>query len=240
MRTVFPDHAEDRLKAEFFGGQPSGFFVEVGASHPQRGSQSAQFERRGWSGVLVEPQPDLAEQLRRSRSARVVAAACSSRENAGTTRALYLAGPHSSLNAQLVAAGTASHQVIDVPVRTLDDILDEAKALPPLDFLSIDVEGVECEVLDGFDVARWRPRLMLIEDHITSLTVHRRLTNAGYRLIRRTGLNGWYVPRADAPALGLGQWQIVRKYYLSHPFRVMRNCKRRCLGQLQLRHGYPT
>jgi len=36
MRTVFPDHAEDQLKAEFFGSANSGFFVEVGANDPQR------------------------------------------------------------------------------------------------------------------------------------------------------------------------------------------------------------
>ena len=65
MRTVFPWQVEDRLKAEFFGPLRQGFFVEVGANEPQHGSQSWQFEQAGWSGVLVEPQPDLAERLRR-------------------------------------------------------------------------------------------------------------------------------------------------------------------------------
>ncbi len=69
MRTVFPWQVEDRLKAEFFGASQQGFFVEVGANRPQQGSQSWQFEQAGWRGVLVEPQPDLAERLRRSRDA---------------------------------------------------------------------------------------------------------------------------------------------------------------------------
>jgi hypothetical protein len=47
MRTVFPDRLEDGLKAEFFAQSPAGFFVEVGANEPRRGSQTWDFERAG-------------------------------------------------------------------------------------------------------------------------------------------------------------------------------------------------
>jgi len=226
MRTVFPDHAEDRLKAEFFGNKRDGFFVEVGANDPQRGSQTWGFEQRGWNGVLVEPQPDLAENLQRGRRARVVAAACSSPDRAGTTMPLYLSGPHSSLDSHLAAPGASPHGTVDVPMRTLDDILAEANAPSAIDFVSIDVEGHEVSVLRGFDLARWRPRLILIEDHLKSLATHRHLTQAGYRLIRRTGLNGWYVPSRAAPQLGWGSLQLARKYYLGQLIRMMRDRKR--------------
>ena len=69
MRTVFPDSVEDELKAEFFCRSPAGFFVEVGANEPRHGSQTWQFEQAGWNGVLVEPQPELAERLRRGAPA---------------------------------------------------------------------------------------------------------------------------------------------------------------------------
>jgi FkbM family methyltransferase len=233
MRTVFPDVAEDALKAEFFAPVRHGFFVEVGANDPQRGSQSWQFEQAGWTGVLVEPQPDLAERLRAMRRAHVVAAACSSPANAGTAMTLHLSGPHSSLKRELAVTGVVAKAAIAVPVRTLDDILEEAKAPAPIDFVSIDVEGHEIEVLSGFDLARWRPRLILIEDHVTNLGTHRCLTRAGYRLIRRTGLNGWYVPRDEAPRVGLGWWQIARKYYLALPIRMLRDRKRRLRDRLR-------
>lgn len=233
MRTVFPDRAEDQLKAEFFAALPGGFFVEVGANHPQRGSQSWQFEQDGWTGVLVEPQPDLAERLRALRRAHVVAAACSSPANAGTAMTLHLSGPHSSLNRDLAVTGIVAETATEVPVRTLDDILDEAKAPAPIDFVSIDVEGHEVEVLSGFNLERWRPRLILIEDHVASLATHRCLTRGGYRLIRRTGLNGWYVPQAAAPRIGFGWWPLARKYYLALPFRKMRDKKRRWRDRLR-------
>jgi len=227
MRTVFPWQVEDRLKAEFFGPQRKGFFVEVGANAPQQGSQSWQFEQAGWSGVLVEPQPDLAERLRRMRRAHVVAAACSSPANAGKTMTLHVLGPHSSLNRELAVTGVVAESEIAVQIRTLDDILQEAGAPSPIDFVSIDVEGHEAEVLSGFDLERWRPRLLLIEDHVTNLATHRFVTRAGYKLIRRTGPNGWYVSRTQAPRVGLGWWPLARKYYFALPIRKLRDRKRR-------------
>ncbi|HYA04618.1 MAG TPA: FkbM family methyltransferase [Xanthobacteraceae bacterium] len=239
MRTVFPWQVENELKAEFFAAMPNGFFVEVGANEPQRGSQSWQFEQSGWTGVLVEPQPDLAERLRRTRRAQVVAAACSSPANAGSAMTLHLSGPHSSLKRELAVTGVVARDTVDVPARTLDDILEQAGAPSPIDFVSIDVEGHEVDVLSGFDLARWRPRLVLIEDHVTNLATHRFLTRAGYRLIRRTGLNGWYVPREQAPRIGLGWWQIARKYYLALPIRMLRDRKRRLRDRLRQRLGVP-
>jgi hypothetical protein len=82
-------------------------------------------------------------------------------------------------------------------------------------------------VLSGFDFARWRPRLILLEDHVGNLAKHRFLKCAGYRLIRRCENNGWYVPRDAAAAVAPGdRWEIVRKYYLALPFRVSRNASR--------------
>jgi len=216
-----------RLVAAFFGGT-KGFFVEVGANDPHARSQTLHLERAGWTGILIEPQPDLAEQLRTMRTGKVFAVACSSPEHAGCTMPLHVAGPLSSLDREHMAPGAAPERVIEVPIRTLDSLLDEADAPKPLDFLSIDVEGHEIEVLRGFDIARWRPRLILLEDHVADLAKHRFMKSAGYRLIRRYENNGWYVP-ANAPERieGRDYWEIIRKYYLALPFRMLRNASRR-------------
>src|SRR5438093_7481217 len=128
---------------------------------------------------------------------------------------LHLADALTAPDRDRMGPGAQPQQVIDVPVRTLDDILFEARAPLGFDFLSIDVEGHELEVLSGFDLARWRPRLILIEDHVGNLGKHKFLKNSGYRLIRRCENNGWYVPRDAAVAVGLRErWDIIRKYYL--------------------------
>ena len=227
MRTTLPDGREQQLVQEFFGGARAGFFVEVGANRPQQESQTWHLEQLGWTGVLIEPQPNLADDLARKRSAQVFAVACSSPQNAGRRMRLHVAGALSSLDRDRMAPGAEPERVLDVPVRTLDDILIEARAPARLDFLSNDVECHELEVLSGFDFTRWQPRLLLLEDHVGNLEKHRFLKAAGYRLIRRFENNGWYVPRHAAVAVAPRErWEIVRKYYLGLPFRIARNASR--------------
>src|SRR5258705_5217189 len=155
---------------------------------------------------------------------------------------LRLAGGHSSLNEKLVIAALPAQGQVDVSVRTLDDILLEAQAPAPIDLVSIDVWGHEIDVLAGFDLGRWRPRLILIEDHVLSLELHRTLQQRGYKWVRRTDLNGWYVP-ADAPMhVGLfGRLQFIRKYYLAMPARrvrdAVRHIRRFLRGFLPRRNG---
>jgi FkbM family methyltransferase len=236
MRAILPPERESELKEEFFAGATHGFFVEVGAYDPEVLSQTFHLEQRGWSGVLVEPQPDCAARLKAQRKARVYAVACSSPANAGTTMRLHVADIFSSFAPELTTATTRSESAIDVPVMTLDAILADAGAPVPIDFLSIDIEGHEIPALDGFDLARWRPRLLLIEDLAMDLTLHRYLGRRGYRWVRRTGLNNWYVPADSAMRASLEGWlQFFRKYYLGRPFRHLREASRRV--RLKLREG---
>ncbi len=216
---------EQRLIADFFAGR-RGYFVEVGANEPRLRSQTFHLEQAGWAGVLIEPQPELAHRLRNERSARVFACACSSPDNAGRALPLHVAGPLSSLDRSGMAPSAVPERVIEVPVRTLDGILEEAGAPAGFDFLSIDVEGHELDVLRGFDLARWRPRLILLEDHVADLSKHRYLQARGYRIVRRYENNGWYVP-ADADVPCFSRWEILRKYYLALPIRKLRNFSRR-------------
>jgi FkbM family methyltransferase len=228
MTAFFPYEDENRLKEEFFGHAKRGYFVEVGANDPQRWSQTFHLEQIGWSGVVVEPQPHLAELLRARRKARVFAVACSAPENAGKRMTLHLAGIHSSFDPMLKVAQVRPEGTIDVPLRPLDDILAEAGAQTPIDFVAIDVEGHELEVLRGFDFARWRPRLILLEDLVLDTRLHRFMRSRGYKWIRRTDINSWYVPTGFPWQVSLwGRWQFIRKYYLGTPFRRLREVLRR-------------
>jgi hypothetical protein len=145
---------------------------------------------------------------------------------------LYRAGPFSSLDKDWTAKGrhadAETYGIVDVPIRTVDEILIDAKAPTPIDFVSSDVEGHTDEVLDGFDLQRWRPRLMLVEDHVITTRLHRRMLSEGYCWVRRTGLNGCYVPRETTPSVSLvGQLRFFRKYVLGVPPRRFREQRRR-------------
>jgi FkbM family methyltransferase len=234
MRAIFPHHVENELKEAFFDRSTRGFFVDVGANDPKLASQTWHLEQLGWDGVLIEPQPDLAEELRKFRRTKVYAVACSSPANAGKSLPLHVAGSphmtgiHASFDPNFAVPDMRRMGVIEVPVKTLDEILIDVKAPVPIDFVSIDVETHEIEVLEGFDISKWRPRLMLIEDLALDLRLHRYITRRGYKWIRRTGLNGWYVP-ADSPMRVslFGRFQFLRKHYLATPFRRLREHSRR-------------
>lgn len=202
-----------------FLGEAPGIFVDVGAHEPIAGSQSHHLEQAGWSGILVEPLPDFARRLRAHRRARVFEVAAGAPEDDGQERPFILAGELSTLAPHTVVAPELHATVGRVLVRTLDSMLAET-GIEQVDFISIDVEEAQHAVLRGFSIGRFRPRLMLVEDHFLSLDAHRLLKASGYKLVRRSNLNNWYVPRTTRYPLSLfGRLQFLRKLHLGRALR---------------------
>jgi len=218
----FSQFGEDALLWEFFSKNPRGVFVEVGANHPTVCSQTFFLETQGWKGILVEPLPAKAQLLREQRpGSRVFQSAAGAPEQRG--RARLAVATSDSLSGFSPYAGAAIERFEEVQVKTLDDILAEA-GNPKLDFVSIDVEGWELEVLRGFDLERHRPSILLVEDHLQRLGVHRHLVRSSYRLVKRTGCNSWYVPRAAPFNLStrLERFQLWKEIHLDTPVRCVR------------------
>ena len=72
----------------------------------------------------------------------------------------------------------------------------------------------------------------MVEDRLDSLQVHRFLTRAGYKLVKRNGSNNWYVPAASVFPVAAGmRLKMLRKLYLSMPFRWLRSASRRMRGR---------
>jgi FkbM family methyltransferase len=221
--------AEHQLVQLFFGDLEDGYFVDVGASHPTNGSQSWHLEQKGWRGVLVEPIPELCEALRRERPRSVtVQAACGAPEQRGRVDFHVADGyTRSSLEKNAVSLTASFTRTEAVDLKTLDDILAEADP-PKIDFVSIDVEGLQLNVLRGFDLRKHRPTLLLVEDHLLNLKTHRHLGQHGYRLVKRTVRNSWYVPRGTAFTLTgpLERFQLWQKVWLRTPLRRLRVARR--------------
>ena len=216
----FQPSEEIQLIWDFFDHSKTGFFVEVGANDPINLSLTYYLEINGWSGILIEPQPDLTEQLKAKRKAKVWPVACGAPEDRGEAE-LFILGEFSSLKKHVVFTDLVYSDSITVSVMTLDEIL-QAEGNPTIDFLSIDVEGTELNVLRGIDLKRVRPRLIFIEYHILSLDIHRFLLHHKYKLIRRTGVNSWYIPiDLDFNVPLLEKIKLFRKVYLGTPLRKM-------------------
>jgi FkbM family methyltransferase len=216
---------ESEMVWQFFAGRTDGFFVDVGANEPQRGSQTWFLEERGWGGILIEPQARLCERLRQARpKSQVFQVACGAPGAPPEMTFFTAVTPgHSGLVKNLVDATTNYVGTEMVRVTTLDAILAEA-GNPAIDFVTMDVEGTQFDVLRGFSLQRHRPKLLLVEDHLYDLKAHRYLGRAGYRLAKRTGLNNWYVPKESSfkPARFGERFRLWKKVWANTPFRKMR------------------
>jgi hypothetical protein len=132
------------------------------------------------------------------------------------------------------AADGSAVRWIDVEARTLDAILEEVGAPAP-DFVAIDVEGHERSVLRGFDLARWRPRVVLLvrKGAFPPARIAFHMARSGYTFGLRTGTTDWYFAappgagraRLIARALGrcaLGSCSAAAKLALRPVVRLLR------------------
>jgi FkbM family methyltransferase len=221
---------ETHLVWEYFGRRREGVFVEVGANDPVAGSQTWLLEQNGWRGVLVEPQSAHQPRLREQRKgSQIFQVACSSPDKEGEMD-LLLASENgtSTLQAQADSHGAKFIGTERVKVTTLNKVLESA-GVKRIDFLSLDVEGHEIEVMRGLDFKKFRPALVLIEDGVRSLDKHRYLRQNGYKLVKRTSLNNWYIPQSEPfqMTFWLERLELYRKMYLALPFRKIRLLLRR-------------
>ncbi len=222
----YSQFGEDNLIWEYFERKTTGFFVEVGANDPKLLSQSWSLEEQGWQGILIEPQSSCCVRLRQERKrSRVFQVACSAPGNKGKA-VFYLSHDEarSTLEQHMNDTKVVYHNTEEVEVVTLDEVLSQA-GNPKIDFLSIDVEGTELEVLQGFDLRRHQPGLILVEDDVHSLILHRYLSSHAYRLVKRTGCNNWYVPKHRPFALTSPgeRLKLFRKMWLGTPWRALQH-----------------
>jgi FkbM family methyltransferase len=139
----------------------SGFFVEAGAVDGFFESTTYFLERfYGWSGILVEPTPRMFRRIRFNRP-KAQAFNCALVSQAVSCQKVMVRDAH-ALSRVIIDGDTVEGCAVQVAARTLSSLLDEVNA-PPIDLLSLDVEGYELEVLRGLDFGRHSPKYLLVE-----------------------------------------------------------------------------
>jgi FkbM family methyltransferase len=206
----------------FLGKRSHGSFVEVGAYDGITYSNTWGLAEKGWSGLMLEPVPTLAEAARKnhlnhSQVQIMQKAIGATHENIR----LRLAGPYTTADEKQAAdyeeiewaSKWMTSETIEVEQITLDYALDGSAIEEDFDVLVVDVEGHEMPVFEGFSLARWFPKLMIIEleDVHPMLDAnrgsHARLTDvitkAGYGIVYKDSVNTVFV-RRDVMAETLG------------------------------------
>jgi FkbM family methyltransferase len=169
MRGYYSQEGEDIILSRIFSHQDVGFFVDVGAHHPWRFSNTYWAYKRGWSGINIDASPDSMRRFDRFRP-----------RDRNIER--YVGESESSLdffvfdepalntsdvnrNSALVSSGSFRSKKVKVKPESLASILSHISqgTKMVIDFMSVDVEGAELQVLQSNDWEKYAPRVLVVE-----------------------------------------------------------------------------
>jgi FkbM family methyltransferase len=210
-RFSFSQFGEDLVIEELLNqmGISRGFYVDVGAFDPVIGSNTLLLSKRGWSGINIDVDEQKIERFRRARP-RDWNLACGVSKVAGRKQfARYAAASMTRLitgTDHRSVLGDHPLETFEVDTRPLQAILEDSpfRGLQ-IDFLNIDCEGSDLEVLESLDFAAYRPRLLAVEaiDHSAQAKITEFANRNGYAMTHRLGFTRIFIPRAEIARLGL-------------------------------------
>jgi FkbM family methyltransferase len=195
-KTIWSQYGEDIVLSWLFLHKKDGFFVDVGAYHPKKLSNTYWFYERGWRGINIEPDIDSVKEFEKYRPLDInLNCGIYSRKS----ELPYYRFAENNLNTfnELVANeqiqnGKVFLEKVIVPVNRLDNILDTYSEGRELDLLSIDVEGFEIEVLNSNNWERYNPKIVCLEDwnidvveYIEKSETHKFMQSLGYKLVSK-------------------------------------------------------
>ena len=162
--------AQDIIAYLFFYGQKTGFYIEIGANNGYNGSTTFWAEQLGWKGICIEPQSKTFEQLKKYRKCALYNIAISD-ENKKNIE--FITFPERDYRSGFASTMTQKHiekakefsymSTTTVNAITFNDMMKDFPEIKHIDFMSIDTEGHEMNVLQSIDFDKYtfgllRPR----------------------------------------------------------------------------------
>lgn len=200
---------QDIVVAYLLHRKMEGYFVEVGVGDGIFLSNTWLFEKKlGWQGLLIEPNQAFGEKISINRTAKLDRRAAYSVD--GKEFEFLDVVEFRELSTLVCQDGrdafSREGNVYRVSSVTLNTALSEARAPTIIDFMSIDTEGSELEVVKGLDLGRWQIAVFVIEhnhDEGRRKQLGMLLAKHGYRRIfeRIDLIDDWYV-RPDLVTMG--------------------------------------
>lgn len=176
-----------------------GVMVEVGAGPAVYISMSKHFRESGWRCISVDPNPKFVEQHKKLEH-EIYPFACSSEIKKGQFKIVRAPNTHeetndgcswSAIDTRYSFPSDAKVETIDVDIITLDTLL-ESIDIDKIDYLSIDTEGWEIDVMKGFDHNKYQPKVIVLENIYGEPKYPSYMNSIGYKLETKEGYNEIY------------------------------------------------
>jgi FkbM family methyltransferase len=203
---LYSQSFEDYILSIVFANKEKGNYVDVGANNPLGASVTLYFYEKGWKGINIEPQKKWYDALNKERPKDVnLNIGISNKEGILKFYHFESAEPLSTFDREIAENhskdGKLKYIELDIPVLTLTDVLIKNPFPEIINFIKIDVEGLEKEVLEGLDLTNFRPQVFVIEATLpnTSIPSHEPwepiLLNNNYEFMVSDGLNRYYLAK---------------------------------------------
>ena len=191
----YAQEGEDLILERIFEGQKTGFYIDVGAHHPLRFSNTFRLYKRGWQGINIDATPGSMEAFRliRPRDINIEIAV-----GVRKSRKIFYQFNEPAINTfdkKLVENNRkVGYRVIATPtieVIPLREIIKKCRVSKVIDLLSIDVEGLDEAVLRSMDWSK-KPRVIIVEilntnlDNIKRHPTYKFVASHGYKLFAKT------------------------------------------------------
>lgn len=184
------------LNENYFFNKRDGIFIEIGAHDGITHSNTYFFEKTlGWSGICIEPMPNIFEALKKNRSC--VCLNCCIYNQEKSVPFIFVEGEANMLSGILntyhakhllrlkteIIKNGGSYKVIDVPAYTLNTILNQYN-FKKIDYLSLDTEGSELEILQSIDFDQFHIYCISVENNYDDSRIRFFLESKGFKFIK--------------------------------------------------------
>lgn len=189
----YSQYGEDLLVDKMIQYKKIGFYVDIGANDPNKFNNTRKFYERGWNGINIEPNIVLFNKICQNRYRDVNLNIGIGVENGNIP--FYLINPDTLSTFDKVTADKAVNEgftidsIQSVNVSRLDEVLRTHAEDKVIDFLSLDVEGFELEVLESNDWVDFRPRLIMIEVNRAEQEINMFMERVAYQSVYSNGTN---------------------------------------------------
>ena len=186
---------QDRIVLKILKNKKDGFFIDIGANDGVTFSNTKYMEELGWNGICVEPNPDMFEKLEKARRCSCVNSAIGSKnKQAKFTKingdACMLSGLSEFLtnnDKERIKNETTNRsgqiEEINVNVITFDELLNDSN-ITKVDYISIDTEGSEFEILKNINFSKYDISVLTVENNYNDNERREYMRKQGYRIIK--------------------------------------------------------